>query len=425
MQRRDDATRRPDERPPEGTTRRLRVLVSAFACKPGGVSEEAVGWNLIRELARRHDLWVLTNAKYEDSIRAAVREDGDLRATFSYISTTPLGKTGMLGFNADYYLWQARATLVARALVRRVRFDVAHHLTYGRYWTPSALSLLPIPYLLGPVGGGESTPAGFLPTLDRGARRFETIRSFARWLGEADPWVRRTARNSRIALAATSATAERLRAIGAPDVRVCSPLGLSSSSLELLGAMRSAHTSFRAISVGRMLPWKGFDLGIRAFAQADLPGAEMWLIGDGPHLPTLKTLARELGVADRITFFGRLERLETLEKIASCHVLVHPSLHEAAGFVCLEAMAAGLPVIALTSGGPGRLIELGGGVGVTPASPTAACAEIASALVTFANDSNAYREASDDARRYAQTRTWSRRAEVFDNLYRTIARTPS
>ena len=60
--------------------------------------------------------------------------------------------------------------------------------------------------------------------------------------------------------------------------------------------------------MGRLLHWKGFHLGLRAFAQANLPNTEYWIVGDGPQWHHLQTLASDLGIAKKVKFWGRLPR---------------------------------------------------------------------------------------------------------------------
>ena len=67
----------------------------------------------------------------------------------------------------------------------------------------------------------------------------------------------------------------------------------------------------------------------------------------------MEKLARELGITANVKFWGGIRRAQVLEKLAECDVLIHPSLHESGGWVCLEAMAAGRPVVCLDLGGPG------------------------------------------------------------------------
>ena len=100
---------------------------------------------------------------------------------------------------------------------------------------------------------------------------------------------------------------------------------------------------------------KAFHLGLRAFAQfhRQLPESEYWIIGDGPERKGLERLARQLGVAESVRFWGWLPRPEALRLLAECDVLVHPTLHDSGGWVCLEAMVAARPVVCLDLGGPG------------------------------------------------------------------------
>ena len=55
--------------------RRLRVLVSAYACEPAKGSEPGVGWRIAREMARYHEVWVLTRTNNRPSIAAALDRD--------------------------------------------------------------------------------------------------------------------------------------------------------------------------------------------------------------------------------------------------------------------------------------------------------------------------------------------------------------
>lgn len=396
-----------------------RILVSAFACRPAVGSEDAVGWNVVRGLSRRNEVWVITAARNEPHIRRADEEGAGSSARFVYVPIPAVGPTGSLGFNVAYYLWQWRALRAARDLLRRHSFDVGHHVTYGRYWVPSFLAFLPLPFVFGPVG--ESMPPSFRRGLAPRWRLFERTRSFARTLGELDPSVRRTIRRSAFALASTEETAARMRRLGATRIDVQDPLAISEEDLDAISHSRSeacdGEAPFRCASVGRLLGWKGFDLGLRAFARADLPRSEYWIIGDGPERGYLEQLADGLGIADRVRFFGHVPRDETLARIAACDLLLHPSLHDSGGFVCLEAMAAGVPIVTLDTGGPAGQVRAGGGVAVSTTSRERAELEIARAITSLASDAVRYDRLARKARTFARGHTWHELVAVFERLY--------
>src|SRR4030095_6555131 len=164
------------------TETRKRVLVSAYACGPGQASEPSVGWNAVSEIARDHDVWVLTSLAHRTEIEAALAQESS-RLTFVFLDWPkwlPFVKSTRVGFEFQRYCWQIAAYLKARALHRKVRFDLAHHVTVCRYWMPSFLPLLDTPFVWGRVGGGESAPKPFWPGLGFRGALLEVVREVAR-----------------------------------------------------------------------------------------------------------------------------------------------------------------------------------------------------------------------------------------------------
>ena len=90
-------------------------------------------------------------------------------------------------------------------------------------------------------------------------------------------------------------------------------------------------------------PRKRHEDVLRALQQ--LPEVRWVVIGDGPALPGLKSLAAELGLTDRVRFAGRLAPPEALEELARAHVMALPSIDEAFGVAYVEALARGVPAI--------------------------------------------------------------------------------
>ncbi len=128
------------------------------------------------------------------------------------------------------------------------------------------------------------------------------------------------------------------------------------------------------LGLGRLHVNKGFDTLIRALAA--LPGHYLWLAGSGPLEAELRRLARDQGVADRVRFLGW--RPDAPALLAACDVFVCSSRHEPFGNIVLEAWAAGAPMVAAASEGPGALIADGeSGLLVPVDDPAALAAAIA------------------------------------------------
>ncbi len=405
----------------------MKILLSAYSCEPGKGSEPGVGWNIAREVSRHHQVWVFTRPdESKAAIEAELARNPNPNLHFVYF-TLPFWKDSLKwgqsgAMQIHYYLWQIQAFFVGRRLHKKVGFDLAHHVTFVKYSTPSFISLLKIPFVWGPVGGGEQAPKPFFKDFNTKAKRYEKLRLWAHRIGELDPFTRCTARRSVQVRATTHDTAARLKRMGATHVHVTSESGLAQEEIDRLGHCPLPPSSpVRFISMGRILHWKGFHLGIRAFAHADLRDAEYWILGDGPELENLTALADQLGIADRVKFWGRLPRETSLEKLAQCHVLVHPSLHDSGGWVCLEGMAAGRPVLCLDLGGPAVQVTEGTGRKIPAHTPEQVVRDMGQAMTDLALDPALREELGNAGRQLVRANySWRARGEQLDRLYRDL-----
>ena len=139
----------------------------------------------------------------------------------------------------------------------------------------------------------------------------------------------------------------------------------------------------RLLCVGRLIPIKGHIVLLRAFAQArtHVPDLRLDIAGRGPLEPALRAVAKELGIADAVTFLGYVSPIQrAIEQAAG---VVVPSMGEGFGMVALEAMERARPVVAADIGGLGELVE----DGVTGYLVPAGEAEpLAGAIVRLASD---------------------------------------
>jgi len=147
--------------------------------------------------------------------------------------------------------------------------------------------------------------------------------------------------------------------------------GVCPADTEMFGAARAGRRGLpgagdhelRIGYAGKLTARKGADELLRAAAL--LPPARTWsvtLVGDGPLLPSLRALAAELGLGDRVTFHGFANTTEMPKLLAGFDVVVVPSRRDMRVLVTIEAMAAGAAVIvsdATAVWGAGDLIEDG------------------------------------------------------------------
>jgi len=406
----------------------MKILLSAYSCEPGKGSERGVGWNVAREVAKYHDVWVLTRPdESREAIEAELARNPIPNLHLAYF-TLPFwqdslrwGQSGAMQLH--YYLWQIQAYFVGRKLHRKIGFDVAHHVTFVRYSSPSFLSFLPVPFLWGPVGGGESAPLKFWADFTWKNKIYEILRWIWRAIGEFDPFTQLTAKKSTIAYATTEDTVQRLRNLGACHIEKLSESGMSQLEIEQLNQCSfPVGSPVRFINIARLLHWKGIHLGLQAFAQANLPEAEYWILGEGPELERLQALAIELKIAHQVKFLGMLSREEVLLKLGQCIALIHPSLHDSGGWVPLEAMAAGRPIVCLDLGGPAELVTPEVGIKVPANTPEQVVRDMSEAMIKLAGNRDLCVQMGQKGQQKVKNYySWEAKGKHFAQVYENVA----
>ncbi|NNM99128.1 MAG: glycosyltransferase [Candidatus Eremiobacteraeota bacterium] len=103
------------------------------------------------------------------------------------------------------------------------------------------------------------------------------------------------------------------------------------------------------LAVGRLALEKNLDIVVEALARVGSPNVRLAFVGDGPEREALEALVRERALTDRVRFLGSLPRESLPDFYASADAFLFPSLTETQGLVQVEALAAGLPVLAADS----------------------------------------------------------------------------
>jgi glycosyltransferase involved in cell wall biosynthesis len=345
-----------------GTDARPRIALVAYVCGPDEGSEPGTGWAWARMLATFADVTLITideeprASRTDERIAALGLADRIRHVAVPYPRWWPrlFHRFGRF----SYMAWHLGMVGPVRRL--GLPFDLAWHVTLANVWMGSAGFRLARRFVFGPVGGGVPTPWGVAPALGPWGILFEVNRTIARTLGRwANPLGRAAWTRAELILAQNPETVAWLpasvrgRTVIFPHVVLegtFEPPGLRVGDGSYTGRGRAvAH----AITVGRLLPWKGIALAIRSMTH--LPGWQLTVVGEGPDRARLERLARDRGVADRVEFAGWLERHAVQQLVHASDVLLFPSLHEEGGWAAAEAAALGVPVVALDRGGPAVL----------------------------------------------------------------------
>lgn len=130
---------------------------------------------------------------------------------------------------------------------------------------------------------------------------------------------------------------------------------------QVIRAARGWGSDQVLISIGRLAPEKNWKTLIQAFAHAlpAHPTLRLVLVGDGPSLEDLKAFARDLGIAHRVEFTGPLPFTDIPRYLKAADLFGFASSSETQGLVTMEALAAGLPVVAVDATGTRDVIRDG------------------------------------------------------------------
>jgi glycosyltransferase involved in cell wall biosynthesis len=164
------------------------------------------------------------------------------------------------------------------------------------------------------------------------------------------------------------------------------------------GEPSAPNGAFRVLTVGRLAPMKGFAVLLDAVGRLVGQGRDVRLsiVGDGPDAPALEARARALGIADRVVFRRALGAPEVAGELRQADAFCLPSFAEGVPVVLMEAMAAGLPVVATRVMGVPELVRDGeSGLLVAPGRDE----PLAQALATLAADPQRRREMGHAGRR--------------------------
>ena len=410
----------------------LRVLVSVFTCHPGsssglGAGEDVLGWNLVKQIARFHEVWALTYAENRPGIEQAMREEPVANAHFHYVDL-PGWLRPLLRFQGTHqfyaYLWQIRAYFAAKKLHARHRFDLFHHITYANDWMASFIgAMLPIPYVRGPGGGAHRTPKGLEAEYSFLGRIWERVRAPAQWLFRHDPFFIKGQARARAILVCNREAWSHVPKKWSHKLEIFPVSGVSSDDLKLVTAAADGNGRFQVLSAGSLIKVKGFGLAIRAFQefQVDHQDVEFTIVGSGPQERSLRALVTRSNLESKVRFLSSMPRQQLLSKMAGCDIFLFPSLRDGGGTVVIEAMSMGKAVVCLDTGGPGSHITEDCGIKIAPTSPEKTVHELAEALERLYLDQDLRFRLGSAAREKARrTYLWDRLGERIEKIYQRI-----
>ncbi len=398
----------------------MRLLLSAYACRPNAGSEPGCGWNWATHLAARGiEVHVLVAKRNQEAIEAGLRFNPIANLHFTYVSVPY--EWAKKNEALHYVCWQVAALKAARELASKFEFQLVHHVTYASVHVPSQLWRLGIPVVFGPVGGGQTAPASMLTYFGTEKSR-ERLRSSLTKALRLSPFHRQWLRRMSFILAANRDTLNIVRALGCKNTSLMCDTAISTDYFaEGPRNFEERRGALRLLWVGRMLTRKALPLALDALKEVH-KDVTLTIAGDGIDPQTVHQMVRDRNLQHRVFWKGsRLTWMELRTAYAEHDAMLFTSLRDSFGSQLLEAMAMALPIITLDLHGAHDFVPGGASFKVPVGNPEETVRNLAGAIEKYALLSRSSKnQMSMQAWNFAKTLSWSARAEFAERLYQEV-----
>lgn len=415
----------------------MKILISAFAFSPYRGSECAVGWNIVNELSKHHDVTVLCGdlCGEECTKKELARyyvEEGHCkpdRLDIEYVAPSRLIAVlerihrlpclwGL--YYWAYNLWQRLAYKRAKELLARESYDIVHQLNMIGYREPGYLWKLPVPFIWGPVGGAPNEPIAFHRMFSWSGCVKVIMRSML------NEFQKRICARPKLATRA----AKKIWVVTDADYKMvhnlwggeCEKMVETGTALRAVGKVRSwdGKSKLRIVWSGIHTSRKA--LPVLLYALSRLEGADYQcdILGAGPETNSWKALSAKLGISNRLVWHGKLSHEDALRVMDSGHVFAFPSLKEGTPHVVLEALSLGLPVICHEACGMGVVVTEQCGFKVRLQSPEISIEGFAKTLMMILNDPAIVAEKSAASIERAKTLSWTNKVMRISKAYEEV-----
>ncbi|UTW44874.1 glycosyltransferase family 4 protein [bacterium SCSIO 12696] len=422
---------------------RLKVLLIVEQCNPDWFSAPLVGYRLYESIRQHVDVTLVTHERNREALEKACPDANvffikESRLISAYerivkrISTIRDRIIWPIYNSFGYFIYGDFDNKVYRTFKRDIekgKYDVVHSLTpvMPRYPVKIAKVCDETPFVIGPVNGGVPFPKGFKKVASQEFAYFNFIRIFGRFL---IPGYKRTYKKARYVLSGSSYTkglVERTFDLNPKKVGLFFENGVTEEFLSQ-GRKNLSERSFNPervtlIFVGRLVPYKGADMLLEAVGQLDSAVKEkinLLIVGDGPEMPKLREMVKELGLEEFVELCGWVSQSQTLDYYRRSDIFCFPSVREFGGAVVLEAMANALPCIVVNNGGIGEFVNEKVGFKVEPKSREYVISETAASIEVLVRDAEMRLSMSREAMRYAEDQSWNKKSRFVADVYKSV-----
>lgn len=398
------------------------ILISAYGCEPLKGSEQGVGWNWILQMAKNNILHVITRANNQSAIESHLPDNLSENITFHYYDTNSFissFKNKAKGLYFYYFCWQVGIVPLIRRLMQEHRFDYSMHLTFGSMWMPTLLPFFKVPFIWGPIGGGDGIPRSFLCSLPAKQRFIQWLRYLLKYPNFINPFFIFTVYRAIAIIARTNITRDYIPSFFRKKVNVLLETSIESEIFDYHHQFDNNNNCIKLIITGRLVPFKNVITAIRSIGHLPVKyDVSLTIIGSGPDKEKIEKEIKINNLSDRVKMIPEMPRAGVLNELAKSDIYLCPSLREGGSWALMEAMAVGLPVICLKWSGMEIITDDESAIRLPVTNPVQFPKDMAAAICKLI-DNPALRQRMGAAgrERIRSLFNWSAKGEFIENLF--------
>lgn len=420
------------------------VLLLADDCNPQWASLPIVGYNSAVEISRVANVTLVTSVRNRENIEAA---GGVGNAKVVYIDNEyvagPMFKLSKLirggdqlgwatGMAMNYLPYVAFELAVWRMFKRDLKakkFDVVHRLTPMTPTIPSPLaSLSPVPFVIGPLNGGLKWSQDYTNVLKDEKDWLTKFKAAYKFL----PFHSSTFKRAAAILCAFKHTCDEVprscydRVADMPEVGY-DPSTFYARSDNPIYTNRPNTQGLQFLYASRLVPYKQPTLLVECFIrEPSFRKHTLTIVGAGPEYDTLKDLIEKHSLQDNIKLVGALKQSQVASMMQTHDAFLFPSIRELGAGAIVEAMACGIPCIAVDYGAPGSLLSDGRGELVPMGNREQILQSFIQAMKAYVAEPYRRLEYATKASRYVQENlSWKMKAKQFAKVYESLTPSPT
>ena len=400
------------------------ILVSAYACEPLKGSEQGVGWNWVLQLAKKNNVHVITRANNKSIIEKNIPNELSNNLFFYYYdapnSILKLKKRakGLYFYN---FAWQLGIVCLIRSLKNQYKFDYFFQPTLGSLWMMSVMPFFNIPFIWGPLGGGEGVPYSFLKNLPIKDRILQSFRYFLKIGIYLNPLLLFILYRSKVILVRTNDTLLFIPKFLRQKTKIILETSIENDIFEN-EKIDQPSSEVNLIITGRLVPFKNVITAIKSLEYLPInTNFKLKIIGSGSEKEKIEIFLKKCVYREKVELIAESTRQDVLNFLCMSDIYLFPSLREGGSWALMEAMAIGLPVICLKWSGMEVITDDASAIRLPVTNPEQMPKDMAMAICKLIENPELMRTMGEAGRnRIRNEFNWDSKGQFMEELFKEL-----